>query len=279
MSNDSSKPVVPEPAPEFAGATAPTQSAKQASKQRPNWWLLLGLPAWVLSSFVAAQLIVYLLLRGLQLTGLMPTVNAIIMNTTVAAVTYMITLALVIGLPWYLRKRRTSTGEMGLTRLPSWTDIGLAPVGYIVYLLATTVLIFASTTLIPGFSTDPTQVTGFEGISMRYEYVLAFITLVIIAPFAEEALFRGYLYGKLRRFAPVWLTILVTSLLFASLHLPGEQIQWAVGVDVFALSLVLCTLREVSGSIWAGVLLHMMKNGLAFYLLFINPALMSTIGG
>jgi membrane protease YdiL (CAAX protease family) len=52
-----------------------------------------------------------------------------------------------------------------------------------------------------------------------------------------------------------------------------------VALDVFILSIVMCGLREMTGSIWAGVVLHMMKNGLAFYLLFINTALLSTMGG
>jgi len=38
-------------------------------------------------------------------------------------------------------------------------------------------------------------------------------------------------------------------------------------------------LREVTGSIWAGTLLHMLKNGIAFYFLFVNPTLLNTIGG
>ena len=56
MSNDSSKPVVPELAPEFAGAAAPMQSAEQAKKQRPNWWLLLGLPAWAFFTVVLSPI-------------------------------------------------------------------------------------------------------------------------------------------------------------------------------------------------------------------------------
>ena len=38
---------------------------------------------------------------------------------------------------------------------------------------------------------------------------------------------------------------------------------------MFALSIVLCGLREITGTIHAGILLHMLKNGIAFYLLFV----------
>ena len=45
--------------------------------------------------------------------------------------------------------------------------------------------------------------------------------------------------------------------------------QWNVGINVFAMSIVLCVMREITGSIYSGILLHMLKNMLAFYLLYI----------
>jgi len=90
----------------------------------------------------------------------------------------------------------------------------------------------------------------------------------VIAPFAEEVLFRGYLYGKIKHYAPVWLAIILSSVLFGVAH--GA---WNVGVDTFALGIILCLLREITGSLWASIFVHMAKNGLAYYLLFINPVL------
>ena len=91
------------------------------------------------------------------------------------------------------------------------------------------------------------------------------IALVFIAPIAEEIIMRGWLYGKLRSRLPLPLAIVLTSILFGFLH--G---QWNVGVGVFALSLVLCSLREITGTIWSGILLHILSNGIAFYLLYIG---------
>jgi membrane protease YdiL (CAAX protease family) len=93
---------------------------------------------------------------------------------------------------------------------------------------------------------------------------MAFIALVIIAPIAEEVLFRGYLYGKLRSHASVLVATLLTSALFGAVHM-----QWNVAIDTFILSLAMCYLRELTGTIWAGTLVHMIKNGLAFTLIFI----------
>ena len=58
--------------------------------------------------------------------------------------------------------------------------------------------------------------------------------------------------------------ILLVSILFGVVHL-----QWNVGVNVFATSVVLCLMREVTGTVYAGILLHMLKNGIAFFLLYV----------
>ena len=59
------------------------------------------------------------------------------------------------------------------------------------------------------------------------------------------------------------LAIFLVSLLFGVVHL-----QWNVGVNVFAMSVVLCGLREITGTIYSGIVLHILKNGIAFYILY-----------
>ena len=88
----------------------------------------------------------------------------------------------------------------------------------------------------------------------------------------EEVIFRGWLYGKLRQklsgktseITGIIISILLVSLLFGIVHM-----QWNVGVNVFALSVVLCVLREITGTIYSGILVHMLKNGIAFYFLYV----------
>ena len=43
---------------------------------------------------------------------------------------------------------------------------------------------------------------------------------------------------------------------------------WNLAIDTFALSVVACVLREMFGSIWPSILIHMMKNGLIATVLF-----------
>lgn len=242
---------------------------------RNPWTQAILLCIWVYAGFYAAQLAVLALALGLNSFGVhFTSVNRAVLTFVIAALVYLLTILIVLGLPWRLRGVRVTRKDLGLTRLPDWFDILLAPAGFVVYLLASSVLAYLALQLLPGFDATQAQDVGFRDIASRFEYLAAFVTLVIIAPVAEETLMRGYLYGWLRRLVPVWAAILLTSLVFGLLH--G---QWNVGLDVFALSLVLCGLREVTGSIWAGILLHMMKNTLAFYVLFINPSFLHTMGG
>lgn len=228
---------------------------------------MLVLPAWLVVSLGLSMAVVWTILYVL---GMMHVsfigIDTTIFQSAIAAAIYLFALLIAIGVPW-LFKQETTPKELGLSRWPSWGDIGLAPVGFIIYFIASGLLVYLASQII-GFDMSQAQDTGFHRLSQIYEYALAFVTLIVIAPLAEEILFRGFLYGKLRKRLPVWVAVLVTSLLFGVVH--G---QWNVGVDVFALSLVLCGLRETTGSIWAGVLLHMLKNSVAFFIVFISPML------
>ena len=89
---------------------------------------------------------------------------------------------------------------------------------------------------------------------------------MVLPPIAEELLFRGYLFGRLREQFGFWFTTLIVSIAFGFVHF-----QWNVGIDTAVLSVFLCYLRERTGSIWASMILHAIKNGFAYFLLFIAP--------
>lgn len=254
-----------------------SSTPERVTQRRTYFWRSLGVIAWVIGGFLLASLVVGLVAQLFVATGIhLDTINETVLNTLTAALLYLIAALIVIGLPQRMNggRFRTDRRQLGAVRTVEFRDVAFAPAAFVVYFIATALVTGLVTHFVPNFNIDQAQDTGFTDLTQGYEYFLAFVTLVIMAPVAEELVFRGYLYGKLRRLVPVWLAILLTSAVFGLVH--G---QWNVGLDVFVLSLVLCSLREVTGSIWAGVLLHMLKNGLAFYLLFINPTFLHTIGG
>ena len=239
--------------------------------------MAIGLVAWTFLGFMLAQAIVIAIVTVITLIGgenALAGANQAVLNISLSAAIYVLSLLIIIGVPWLIKKRSTTKEELGVQRPPVWMDFVWAPTGLVVYFILSAILVTVAMYVLTFVDFSQAQDTGFSGISNGYEYVLAFIGLVILAPVAEEVVFRGYLFGKLRKYTKLWVAILLTSLLFAVVHF-----AWNVGIDVFALSIVLCLLRVISKSLWPSIMLHMMKNGIAFYFLFINPTLLSTLGG
>lgn len=220
----------------------------------------IALTVWTGVCVVAGQLIVgfpmlWILKEDLSLP---------IWTTVYTALAYTAGLLLCILVPTKVSKKfATSREELGLLGLPTWTDLGLAPIGFIVYLIGAA-LLTALFSIFPWFVIDQAQDVGFSNLFSTPDRIVAFISLAIIAPIAEEILFRGWLYGKLRAKLSLPVAMILVSVLFGILH--G---QWNVGVNVFAMSLVLCGLREITGTIWSGIILHIIKNAIAFYLLYV----------
>jgi membrane protease YdiL (CAAX protease family) len=187
-----------------------------------------------------------------------------VVNAVYQVIVYAAALAAAIFIPWKLFKFKTTRDEIGMRGLPTWTDLLLAPIGFIVTLFAAGALTMLMMAILPDVNWEQAQEVGYHGLYRMQDFIMAFICLVVLAPLCEEIIFRGWLYGKLRFRMPALLAILIVSVLFGIMH--G---QWNVGVTVFAMSLGMCVLREFTGTIWAGVLLHMIKNGIAFYFLFV----------
>lgn len=238
--------------------------------------ITLGLLAWVFAIFMVVQLLFGQILATVQLLGVsFQGVNTVVFSAVAGIVIYSSTLVLVVGLPWWLRKKKTTIQQLGLQRPPKVIDVLWLGGGVVGYLMLTLVATSLAMAFLPFIDFAEKQETGYEAVSQYYEYVLAFIGLVVVAPIAEELLFRGYLFGKLKQYKiKTWVVVLATSALFGIAHM-----QLNVMVDTFALGIALALLRVFSGSIWPSILLHMAKNGLAYYLLFINPSFLSTIGG
>jgi membrane protease YdiL (CAAX protease family) len=91
------------------------------------------------------------------------------------------------------------------------------------------------------------------------------IAAVIVAPIAEEVVFRGYLYPAAKHFCGPVGGILFSSLVFAAAH--GNVVAIA---PLFLLAVLLCLIYEFTGSIWANISVHFLFNAatVAIQLLF-----------
>lgn len=171
----------------------------------------------------------------------------------------------------FLKRRRASVKTIGLNRRPVWKDLGYVLLGFAMYFTAYIVIIDVVKALILGINLDQQQQIGFQNPA-HWQLPLVFISLVVLPPLVEELLVRGFLYSGLKKGLPKVWAVLFTSGLFAIAHLQagsGAPLLWVAAIDTFILSLVLIFLKEHTGSLWASIGLHMLKNGIAFVSLFL----------
>lgn len=246
-----------------------SKADRPAPARERRWYFAFPVTLWVLGAFILTAFIVGVLSRTLAplLYGGGLRIDQNVYGVVLSFVIYAVVLGLVLGVPRLLRlwSARIPYRELlGLTRLMTWRDIGFALAGALVYQAAAVMLILALQRLVPGFDAGQKQETGFSNTLSPVNAVLVFFVLVVLAPIAEELIFRGYLFGTLRRCVPLVAAAVITSALFGLVH--G---QWNVAVDVFVLSLVSCYLRVRTGALWSSFLLHMAKNAFAFYMLYV----------
>ena len=168
-----------------------------------------------------------------------------------------------------LKRSRVALSRIGVFK-PKLRDIAYALSGYGVYFVSYIIIILIASRFSGLIDVDQPQQIGFDSAA-GYQLIFVFVSLVILPPIAEEVMFRGFLFTSFRQKYRFRFTALFTSILFGIAHLQfgsGAPLLWVAAIDTFVLSMVLCYLREKSGSLWPPILLHAIKNGVAFFAFF-----------
>ena len=220
-------------------------------------WIVAAIASYIIASYlvIGAAWLVHAYVPGVGMVG---TIESLWLRVAVS----LVALLLLMGMPKLLKIRLPDIRVIGLHRMLLWRDVAISIAGMVVY-AALAMIAFTLAAQLPFFNPAEQQDLGRTSL-YGLEGIWAFLALVVAVPVVEEALFRGLLYGKLRQaHLSYWPAAIVVSLLFAIAH--G---QLNVAIDVFCLSIVASYLRELTGSIWAGILLHMAKNALAFFTVY-----------
>lgn len=193
-------------------------------------------------------------------------------NSSTAQFAYMliaeaIAIISVLKILRFINIRRQS---IGLVR-PKWADPLYALVGYGLYFIAYIAVIIITQIVFKSLDLDQEQQVGFKSAYDAAGLLMAFASLVILPPLAEEIMFRGFLFGSLRAKYNFRTSVIVTGIIFGIAHLQfgsGAPLLWVAAIDTFVLSFFLCWLREHTGSLWPSIFLHSIKNCIAYLLLF-----------
>ena len=174
----------------------------------------------------------------------------------------------------YLAHRRGATlpGSLGLSRVRATFGSWMKAVGWVALLLVTTRLaawVWGIASRAVGF--DPPMVpqggfaqvfgAGWAGLALSIALV------VIIAPIAEEMVFRGIILGALGARWGARVGLLGSAMIFALYHLTPWQI-----VPIFVLGLACGWLTQHRGSLWPAITLHVLYNAVPVALAFVGTA-------
>lgn len=155
----------------------------------------------------------------------------------------------------HLRRGRPRAWHFGLRATPGLRT-GLITVG--------------ATMAILGFEVGFVELVGIDdsdtdelGTDEGFVPAVAFsLATIVVAPVAEEFFFRAFFYRALRNRLRVWSACLITSVVFAALHLQYVATPLVfVIIAVFAVGT--CLVYEATGSLFAVIAIHAVFNTLA----------------
>lgn len=172
-------------------------------------------------------------------------------------------------LAWFMKFKAMKLNDLGVNRL-QLKYLGYILLGFGLYFIIYIGFLLLSSVVFPGLNLEQEQDIGFSSSTRGSALILVFLSLVIFPPITEEIIMRGFLFGNLRKHLPFIFATLTTSVIFAAAHLPSGKtgLLWIGAIDTFILSFVLCYLREHTQSLWPPIGVHMIKNSVAFLVLF-----------
>lgn len=219
--------------------------------------------------FAAVPIGVYIAIKGY--TG--EQANNFVNNSILVQFSFLILVGIfsIYFLHIFLKIRKISWSQIGIKK-PSLNNIFLAFPVFVVYFACIALVYGLVDTFVKSINTEQEQQIGFEGANGILPLALVFIGLVIIPAVVEEIMVRGFLYGGLVKKYKKITAALLTSGIFGFAHLQlgfGASPLWIAAIDTFILSMFLIYLRERTGNLFAGMLVHAIKNTLAFISIFI----------
>jgi membrane protease YdiL (CAAX protease family) len=109
------------------------------------------------------------------------------------------------------------------------------------------------------------------------QFAVVLVCFAAIVPLFEEVLFRGFLFGWLKRVLPLWPAILVSAAVFAGVHglyaTRGGFSGWFGTAEIFGIGIVLAWWANRAASLRPAYAIHATINAVSFALGFFVPAL------
>jgi membrane protease YdiL (CAAX protease family) len=217
--------------------------------------------------YVDADLVVMTAGLGMLLLGIMrPVAQAVaepeaLPDAGVIALGMVFNLLLCVVLLLYLhRVRGLSPAELFGFTLIRWRTVARVVALFIVPMLIVVGIVAQLANhwlqgIAPGAEEQELVKIFTESDSFGLRFIII-VAAVIIAPIAEETLFRGFIYGVLKRYTDGPFAAIVSGLFFALIHMHVGSL-----VPLWVLAIIFCAAYELTGCLLVPMLLHAIFNG------------------
>jgi membrane protease YdiL (CAAX protease family)/uncharacterized RDD family membrane protein YckC len=171
-----------------------------------------------------------------------------------------------LGIVWLFLgvRRHVHLGDIGLRYVP-WRWLAAVLPALAITFVVEGILAEISEALFP-----PTPATQCQDIQAAYGSALplALLGVAVVAPFVEEIVFRGVVFGWLRGRLPLSAAVLISAAIFSAAHL--GYLQWSLLLPIFGIGCVLAIIYQYSRSLWPGVAIHSAINTVATLVLVLG---------
>jgi membrane protease YdiL (CAAX protease family) len=159
-------------------------------------------------------------------------------------------------LMWLYLRRHKRMESLGLNDFGSIALHKATGLAILLVLAAMAFNFVYATYVIPGIGMQEDMAKILAGIARTPLNMAAmFFAIAVAAPIVEELLFRGLLQNALTKYVPIWGAILLSSFLFALVHLQPYAIP-----GLMSLSIAFGYLYHRTGSLRTNIILHMANN-------------------
>ncbi len=247
-----------------AGVSALTKRPEKTRLRIPMeigiGWLMLLIPLFLVLSALRSRIVPLDNLSGqLLLSGLLTILLFAVLPVAIAK--------------WI---RASAVEVFALHKFHIASLIGAALLGCTMWTIAYQVLIFSKAPLQWMEILNNTKLKELaERLTSETPFLIRIATLALVPAVCEELFFRGFLISTLQKNEKQWVRpLLISTLVFAAFHVIVDQsLTLERFPATFLLGLVLCGIRFSSGSIFPGIVMHALSNGLLLSLRELDPML------
>jgi membrane protease YdiL (CAAX protease family) len=173
-----------------------------------------------------------------------------------------------VGILALLAARKVVARDLRVLATRPWFTLVMVPLAVIAMMIFTAILV-----ILGGTTETSANQAGLQALMQQVPAWLMVPLIVVVGPFVEEYIFRHLLIGKLSRRVNIWVCCALSVVLFAALHIVGQEALTLVALMPYlAMGATLVFVYVWTGrNLMFSYFVHAAKNLLATIFLYSIP--------